>query len=444
MSKKINRKNFLKTSALTGVGLSLTPFSILKGSDNRTVSLGFLGVGSRGTSHLEGMLNRDDVMVKAVLDPKQENLNRALNIVEEAGQERPTGYSKEAEYKKLCERDDIDGVIIASPWRFHTQQAVVAMENGKYAGVEVPAALTVEDCWELVHTSERTGMPCMMLENVCYRRDVMAVLNMVREGLFGEMIHARCGYQHDLTPYIFNDDLEFGPGTGSVATWRTEHYLKRNGDLYPTHGIGPVAHWLDINRGNRFLKLTSNATKARGLENHIEYYGGQDHPNEEVEWKTGDIVTTTITTANGETIIITHDTSLPRPYSLGFRAQGTNGIWELERDAVHIRGRSEAHSWEDFEGYRKEFDSELWTRYEREAEGSGHGGMDYFVRNAFVESIKNRVSTPQDVYDAAAWSVISPLSEKSVAEGGMPVDFPDFTGGQWVRNNQIFDPNGEF
>lgn len=444
MSKKINRKDFIKTSALTGVGLSLTPFSILKGNDNRTVSLGFLGVGSRGTSHLQGVLNRDDVIVKAVLDPKKENLNRALDMVEDAGQERPTGYSNEAEYIKLCQRDDIDGVIISSPWRFHTRQAVAAMENGKYAGVEVPAALTVEDCWELVHTSERTGMPCMMLENVCYRRDVMAVLNMVREGLFGEMIHARCGYQHDLTPYIFNDNLEFGPGTGSVSTWRTEHYLKRNGDLYPTHGIGPVAHWLDINRGNRFLKLTSNATKARGLENHIEYYGGQDHPNEEVDWKTGDIVTTTITTANGETIIITHDTSLPRPYSLGFRAQGTNGIWELERDAVHIRGRSEAHSWEDFDGYQDEFDSELWTRYEREAEGSGHGGMDYFVRNAFVESIKNGVSTPQDVYDAAAWSVISPLSEKSVAEGGMPVDFPDFTGGQWIRNDQIFDPNGEF
>lgn len=444
MGKKINRKDFLKTSAITGVGLSLTPFSILQGKDDRTVSLGFLGVGARGTSHLQGMLNRNDVTVKAILDPQKENLNRALDMIEEAGQERPEGYSKEQNYIKLCERDDIDGVIISSPWRFHTHQAVAAMENGKYAGVEVPAALTVEDCRELVHTSERTGMPCMMLENVCYRRDVMAVLNMVREGLFGEMIHARCGYQHDLTPFIFNDDLEFGPGTGSVSSWRTEHYLKRNGDLYPTHGIGPVAHWLDINRGNRFVKLTSNATKTRGLEDHIEYYGGEDHPNEEVEWKTGDIVTTTITTANGETIIITHDTSLPRPYSLGFRAQGTNGIWELERDAVHIRGRSEPHSWENFDEYRKKFDSELWKRYEREAEGSGHGGMDYFVRNAFVESIKKSVPTPQDVYDAAAWSVISPLSEKSVAEGGRPVDFPDFTGGQWARNEQIFDPNGEF
>ncbi|HEX6982525.1 MAG TPA: Gfo/Idh/MocA family oxidoreductase [Balneolaceae bacterium] len=437
----MDRKNFIKTSAAAGIGLSLAPFSILKGKDNRKVSLGFLGVGARGSSHLRGMLNRGDVEVKAILDPNKENLNRALDMVEEAGQDRPEGYLKESDYIKLCQRDDIDGVIIASPWSFHTPQAVAAMENGKYAGVEVPAALTVEDCWKLVHTSERTGMPCMMLENVCYRRDVMSVLNMVREGLFGEMVHARCGYQHDLTPYLFNDNLEFGPGTGSVSSWRTEHYTKRNGDLYPTHGIGPVAHWLDVNRGNRFVSLSSHATKARGLESHIEYYGGENHPNEEVEWKTGDIVTTTITTAKGETVIMTHDTTLPRPYSLGFRAQGTNGIWELERDAVHIRGRSERHRWEDFANYQKEFDFSLWKKHEREAEGSGHGGMDFFVRNDFVQSIKNKVSTPQDVYDAASWSVLSPLSEHSIAKGGHPVEIPDFTGGRWLNNEQIFHKN---
>jgi len=444
MGKEINRKDFLKTSALTGLGLSLAPYSALTGSDDRTVTLGFLGVGSRGTSHLEGMLNRDDVVVKAILDPKTENLKRALDIVEKAGQDRPDAYSSEEDYIKLCQREDLDGVIISSPWVYHKRQAVAAMENGKYAGVEVPAALTVEDCWELVETSERTGMPCMMLENVCYRRDVMAVLNMVRDGIFGEMIHARCGYQHSLTPYLFNDDLEFGSGTGSVSSWRTEHYIKRNGDHYPTHGVGPVAHWFDINRGNRFVKLTSNATKAEGLENHIEHYGGQNHPNEEIDWKTGDIVTTTITTANDETILITFDTTLPRPYSLGFRAQGTNGLWQMERDTVHVRGRSNQHEWEDFQKYRKEFDAELWKRHEHKAEGAGHGGMDYFVRNAFVESIKNEMPTPQDVYDAATWSVIAPLSEESIAKGGAPVEFPDFTSGKWMENEQIFDPNGKF
>lgn len=444
MRHDIDRRTFLKQSAMTGVGLSLSPFSVLKRRERETVSLGFLGVGARGSGHLKGMLERGDVRVGAILDPNEENLQRAVDMVNEAGQPRPATYTREKEYLDLCARDDLDGVIIASPWVHHTPQAVAAMENGKYAGVEVPAALTVEDCWELVHTSERTGVPCMMLENVCYRRDVMAVLNMVRQGLFGEMIHARCGYQHDLTPYIFNDELQFGSGTGSVSSWRTEHYIRRNGDHYPTHGIGPVAHWLDINRGNRFVQLSSQATKARGLESHIEHYGGPDHPNEEVDWKTGDVVTTTIATARGETVVVTFDTTLPRPYSLGFRAQGTNGIWQMERDAVHIRGRSDPHRWEDFESYREEFDSGLWGRMETEAEGSGHGGMDYFVRNAFVESVKRQVSTPQDVYDAAAWSVIAPLSEQSVARGGEPVSFPDFTGGNWMNNERIFHPNGAY
>jgi predicted dehydrogenase len=444
MGKNIDRKEFLRTTALTGLGLSLSPFSVLQGKDDRTVSLGFLGVGARGSGHLRGMLNRDDVEVNAILDPKKENLKRGLDMVEKSGQERPDGYSQEEDYIKLCQRDDIDGVIIASPWLYHTRQAVAAMENGKYAGVEVPAALTLEDCWELVETSERTGMPCMMLENVCYRRDVMAVLNMVREGLFGEMVHARCGYQHDLTPYMLNDDLDFGPGTGSVSSWRTEHYTKRNGDLYPTHGIGPVAHWLDINRGNRFTKLSSNATKAKGLESHIKHYGGENHPNADVGWDTGDIITTTLTTANGETVIVTLDTTLPRPYSLGFRAQGTNGIWQKDNDSIHIRDRSEPHSWEDFSKYQDEFDSELWKRNESEAEGAGHGGMDYFVRNAFVEAVKNQAQTPQDVYDAAAWSAIFPLSEESIAQGGEPVEFPDFTSGEWLKNEQIFAPDGKF
>lgn len=440
----MDRKDFIKSSAAAGLGLSMQPFSILEDKDDRKVSLGFMGVGSRGTNHLRGLLARNDVQVNAILDPKEENLNRALDLVEEAGQDRPEGYSNKEDYLKLCRRDDLDGVLIASPWRYHTPQAVAAMENGKFAGVEVPAALTIGDCWELVNTYERTGVPCMMLENVCYRRDVMAVLKMVREGLFGEMIHARCGYQHDLTPYLFNDNLEFGPGTGSVSSWRTQHYLERNGDHYPTHGIGPVAHWLDINRGNRFLKITSNATKARGLENHIEHYGGDDHPNEEIQWLTGDIITSTITTANGETIIVTFDTTLPRPYSLGFRAQGTNGLWEMERGAVHIRGRSERHHWEDFDEYQQEFDSPLWQKHAKEAEGSGHGGMDWFVRNAFVESIKRNVQPPMDVYDAASWSVIGPLSVNSVAQGGAPVEFPDFTGGQWLRNEPIFNVTGAY
>lgn len=445
MRADLDRRSFLQTTAAAGIGVSLSPFSAFRGSRSQSVRLGLIGVGARGTSHLRGLLRRDDVEIPAVCDVKSENLNRALDLVQQSGRERPDGYGDgDRAYRDLVARDDLDGILIATPWLWHVPMAVDAMEAGKFVGVEVPAATTVEGCWELVHTAEETGMHCMLLENVCYRRDVMAVLKMVREGLFGELIHCRCGYQHSLIPFLFNDQVSFGPGTGSVSSWRTEHYTKRNGDLYPTHGIGPVAHWLDVNRGNRFVRLTSTSTKARGLHDHIVEDGGEDHPKADVQFTQGDIVTTTITTANGESIVMTHDTSLPRPYSLGFRVQGTDGLWAVDNNGVHVEGRSPAHEWESWEAYQEEYDAELWTRHERQAEGAGHGGMDYFVRNAFVESIKRGVPPPIDVYDAATWSVLSPLSEASVEQGGHPVTIPDFTAGRWMTRERTFFPDGEY
>lgn len=442
MEKKINRKKFIKSATAAGIGLSVAPFNIIKARDSQAVRIGIIGVGSRGTGHLRGLLSRPDVTVPAICDVDKENAKRAREIAKQQGRKEPELYARgETDYKRLVARDDLDGVIIATPWLWHVPMAVDAMKAGKYAGVEVPAAVSVDGCWDLVNTSEETGMPCMILENVCYRRDVMAILNMVRKGLFGELIHARCGYQHNLIPFLFDKNANFGPGTGSVSSWRTEHYVKRNGDLYPTHGIGPVAHWMDINRSNRFETITSTATKARGLHEHIVDAGGQNHPKADVRFRQGDIVTSTITTANGESIIVTHDTSLPRPYSLGFRCQGTNGIWNVENNSIYLDGISpKFDQWESFDKYRDKYDSDLWVRQEKEAEASGHGGIDYFVRNAFVESIKRKVNTPIDVYDAAVWSVISPLSEESVAQGGHPVDFPDFTDGRWMTNKRIFKP----
>lgn len=441
----MDRRSFLQTTAAAGLGVSLAPFGSLGRTSDQSVRLGFIGVGARGSSHLRGLIQRDDVEVPAVCDVKSENLNRALDLVQQSGRSRPEGYGgSDRAYRDLLSRDDLDGVLIATPWLWHVPMAVEAMESDLFVGLEVPAATTVEGCWDLVNTAERTGSHCMFLENVCYRRDVMAVLKMVREGLFGEPIHCRCGYQHSLIPFLFDDNASFGPGTGSVSSWRTEHYTKRNGDLYPTHGIGPVAHWLDINSGNRFERLTSTATKARGMHDHIVEEGGKDHPKADVHFAQGDIVTSTITTANGESIIMTHDTSLPRPYSLGFRMQGTDGLWTVDNQSVHIEGRSPAHRWEDWEQYQNEFDAELWSRYEAEAEGSGHGGMDYFVRNAFVESIKRDVAPPIDVYDAATWSVLSPLSEQSIEQGGEPVAIPDFTDGRWMIDERSFDPDAEF
>lgn len=444
MGNRTNRREFIKKATAAGVGFSVAPFNILKANRQvqDTVRIGIIGVGSRGSGHLRGLVSRPDVVVPAVCDINKENANRALKIAAEAGRDAPELYTRgETDYRRLVARDDLDGVIIATPWLWHVPMAVDAMKAGKYAGVEVPAAVSTDGCWDLVNTSEQTGMPCMLLENVCYRRDVMAILNMVRRGLFGELIHARCGYQHNLIPYLFDDEANFGPGTGSVSSWRTNHYINRNGDLYPTHGIGPVAHWMDINRGNRFVSITSTATKSRGLHKHIVDTGGKDHPKADVAFTQGDIVTSTITTANGESIIVTHDTSLPRPYSLGFRCQGTNGIWSVENNSIYLHGVSpDFDRWESFDPYREKYDSSLWKRQEQEARESGHGGIDYFVRNAFVESIKRQVNTPIDAYDAAAWSVISPLSEESVAQGGHPVEFPDFTDGRWMTNEQIFRP----
>jgi hypothetical protein len=301
------------------------------------------------------------------------------------------------------------------------------------------------------------------MENVCYRRDVMVILNMVRRGLFGEMIHARCGYQHNLR--LLDDQGVFGPGAkprgGGVsdeAAWRTYHHIKRNGDLYPTHGIGPVAEWLDINRGNRFVSLTARATKARGLHKKIVERAGKNSPNAGIRFEKGDVVTSTITTANGETIIVTNNTTLSRPYSLGFRCQGTGGLWHIHNTNHNTAGKnvgggayhetdksiylesksSHGEKWESFHPYRKKYDAPLYKKYAKQSAGAGHGGMDWYVRNAFVQSVKHKVPPPIDVYDAAAWSVIGPLSEESIAQGGALVEFPDFTGGMWIHNERIF------
>lgn len=455
-------------------------FSIIKEYNSSKVRIGIVGVGGRGTSHLKGLLKRMDVEIPAVCDIRKEHAERAKNLIVQAGHKAPELYtvngniyeqrnvspshalpipvetpeSKNA-YKKLIARDDLNGVIIATPWRFHVPIAVAAMKAGKYVGVEVPAAYTIDGCWDLVNTSEATGMPCMILENVCYRRDVMAILNMVRQGLFGEMIHARCGYQHHLR--LLDKQGNFGPGAEGEAVWRTYHHIKRNGDLYPTHGIGPVAHWLDINRGDRFLKLTSMATKACGIHKTIVERAGKDSPNAAIRFKKGDVVTSTITTSNGVTIIVTNNTTLPRPYSLGFRCQGTNGLWHVhntnantsgegsggsyhERDkSIYLEGISpHSDKWESFEPYQQKYDAPLWKRHAKQAAGSGHGGMDWFVRNDFVEAIKNKTTPSIDVYDAAAWSAIGPLSEQSIAQGGAPVEFPDFTRGRWLHNERIF------
>ena len=434
-----HRRSFLKNSLALGTGLLFSPYIVFPRAAKKSLKVGIIGVGLRGTNHLENLLLRDDVEVTAICDIDPERITIALNLMAKAGSKKPDTYGKdEFDYKNLLLQSGLDAVIIATPWKWHTPMSVDAMKAGVYVGLEVSAAMTLDECWNLVNIHEETGTQLMILENVNYRRDVMAILHMVRKGVFGELVHFRCGYQHDLREVKFNDGkqpygggVEFGEKAISEARWRTQYSIDRNADVYPTHGLGPIAVMADINRGNRFVSLTAKATKAIGLHNHIVAVGGSDHPNADIVFKQGDVITSTIETARGETIIITHDCNLPRPYSLGFRVQGANGLWEVDGNRIYIEGKSAPHRWDDADSWLESYDHPLWQKFGSYAEGSGHGGMDFFVLNAFVESAKAEVAPPLDVYDAAAWSAVTPLSEKSIAENGAPQDYPDFTSGRW-------------
>ncbi len=446
----MKRKDFLKATGLTAAALTLNPGQHLfaAGHAEDKVRVAMIGVGLRGQNHLELLLKREDVELVAICDINERMLSMAKEIITKSGKKMPAIYTgDDYAWKKMLELKDLHAVIIATPWEWHKPMVIGSLEAGlKYVGTEVILGITLQDHWDVVRTAEKYQANVMMLENVCYRRDVMAVLNMVRQGLFGELIHLQGGYQHDLREVKFNDGVnpygggcQFGEKGFSEAHWRTLHSVYRNGDLYPTHGIGPIANYININRGNRFLSLCSFGTKSRGLHEYVTKTCGADSPNAKVEFKLGDVITTNIKCANGETILLQHDTNLPRPYSLGFRVQGTNGLWMDVNKGIYIEGKSaKPHTWDDADKWLDQYDHPLWKKYSKGAEGAGHGGMDFFVIHSFIESAKRKLPTPMDVYDAAAWSAITPLSEQSIELGNQTVDFPDFTGGQWMHKKPVF------
>lgn len=453
----MNRRKFIRQTSMASIAgaYSLSGIRAYAATQKDRVRIGIIGTGMRGQNHIEMMLERTDVDIVALADPDPRMLADALALIKKAGKAEPATYpTGNYDYKNLLKRSDVDAVIIATPWEWHIPQAIDSVQAGKIPGVEVCGAIQLQDCWDIVNASEKTGIPVMALENVCYRRDILAVYNMVRQGLFGELLHLQGGYEHDLRGVKFNDGntpynsgAEFGEKGYSEARWRTQHSVNRNGDLYPTHGLGPVAMMIDVNRGNLLTKLSSVATKARGLHQYIVKHpkGGTNHPNASVKFKLGDVVTTQIQTANGETIVLTHDTNSPRPYNLGFRVQGTEGIWQdqhagqFNAGLLYIEGKSpKAHAWENPEKMLREYDHPLWKKFESQAVGAGHGGMDFFVDNAFIECIKRNAPFPIDVYDMATWYAITPLSEKSIAEGGQLQYIPDFTRGKWKNRTADF------
>ncbi len=443
METRVDRRNFVKSAA--GGLATATALVAAPARDSGGVRLGFIGVGGHGISLVRQALRLDYVAVPAICDITERNLDRALDEVEKSGRTRPEGYSAHEEsYLDMVARDDLDGVLIATPWRLHIPMCVAAMRAGKYAATEVGPASSIRECWDLVKAYEETGRPCMLLENHCFDRWNMALLRMVREGVFGELIHCQCGYEHDLRARIVQ-----GKGTGvelpDGGDYRTLQNRKRNADLYPTHGIGPVANWLDIDRGNRFAYLTSTASKSRGLAAWTRDHLGPNSAPAGIDWASGDVVTTVIKCANGETVVASFDTRLPRPYSNMRRLQGTKGIWlqdgdatSLDKSTIHIEGRSPPHKWEPFGPYQEEFEHPLWRRYLQEGVVGGHRGSDFLKVRAFADCVRDGLPTVIDAYDTATWMAISPLSERSIATGSRPVSFPDFTNGNWMYNKPIF------
>jgi predicted dehydrogenase len=425
MSSHFQRREFLKLAGAAGIAGSLA-------GAEKPVRIGLVGVGNRGTGLVKILLDVPGVELRAICDINEEHLQNAQAIVEKAGRRRPEGYSSGPEdFRRLVAREDLDAVVTATPWELHTPIAVAAMKAGKYAATEVPAAITVEQCWELVKTSEQTGMPCMMLENDCFGRGALMALNLVEQGVLGELIHCEGGYDHDIRAGLLRN---------GELSWRGMHALRRNANLYPTHPIGPIAWWTGINRGDRFTYLTSMSSKSRGLSHYAAKHFGPDNAYAKRQFADGDVNTSLLMTEKGVTVTLNHDTQLPRPYSdsgdtkiplMVQRLQGTEGIFFGSLEKIYIDGRSPEHKWEDTGPYYEQYDHFLWKALGEAARTSSHGGEDYVELHQFVRAVRNRIQTPVDVYDAATWSVIVPLSEQSVASKSAAVDFPDFTRGKW-------------
>ena len=439
-----NRRDFIKLGTAAGVGVALgmlgtggcaatqrrpnpAPLQPFAAPPLERVRVGFVGVGGMGSAHVRNFLKIDGVEIRAVCDIVESKVARVQQWVEDAGQPKPQGYSRgDWDFLRLCAQEDLDLVFNATPWRWHVPVCLAAMKADKHAAVEVPAAVTLDECWELVETAEQLDKHCVMMENCCYGRSEMMVLNLVRKGLFGEILHGECGYLHDLRGVKFNTDGE--------GLWRRAHSMTRNGNLYPTHGLGPIAQCMNINRGDRFDYLVSMSGPSRGLQLYQQEHLAPDDVRRAEKYVLGDVNVSLLKTVNGRTIYLVHDTNLPRPYSRINMIQGTRGLFSGYPDRLHIEGRSPAHEWEQAEEYYKEFEHPVWKKLREDSAGAGHGGMDYIEDYRLIQCLREGTPTDMDVYDAAAWSVVSALTERSVAQRSASVDFPDFTRGRWRTN----------
>jgi len=458
-----NRREFLKLAGMAGVGLAGA--SVLNacassgstaatgdvqkqaGKNHRqvfnmsgyaapkleTVRIGFIGLGQRGPGAVNRINRIEGVDIKGLCDLRPEKVAEAQKILANSTH-KPTAYSgKEDAWKEMVDRDDIDLIYIATPWRLHTPMAIYAMEHGKHVAVEVPAATTLEECWQLVETSERTRKHCMMLENCCYDFFEMLTLNMARQGFFGEIVHGEGAYLHNLV------DLNFDKN-GYQGMWRLKENF-RNGNLYPTHGLGPICQVMNINRGDQMDYLVSMSSNDFTMGETAKKLAAQDSFYKEFADKKyrGNMNTTTIRTKRGRTIMVQHDVSSNMPYSRIHLITGTKGSarkWPTPAKIAtsHEKWLSET----EFKALEEQFQPELIRRLgEMAKKVGGHGGMDFLMDWRLIDLLRNGLPLDQDVYDAALWSSIAPLSEWSVANRSNSIDVPDFTGGAWQKNAPV-------
>jgi predicted dehydrogenase len=347
----------------------------------------------------------------------------------QAGRKKPAIYVKDAlTYKQMLSKEKLDAVIIATYWDSHAPIAIEAMNNGTYPGIEVPAALTVENTWKLVETSEKTGIPCMMLENWSFRQDNLAALNMKRMNMFGDIVHCHCAHSHDCIDHWFFDSK-----TGDKK-WPAEYLLKYNRDQYPTHAVGPIISWMDINRGDIFTEIYSTVTASKGINAYFKREFGENHPNGKIKWKQGDIVTSLLKTKSGKTLVINYDMQLPRPYSNRWMLEGTKGVYDEEKASISLVTSPKYHEWEPWKPYEEKYNHKWWNA---DYSAQSHGGTDYVMLSQFIDAVKKKGPTPLDVYDSAVMTAIVELSGISI-EKNAPVPFPDFTKGKWETNKPYF------
>jgi hypothetical protein len=444
MSIDVSRREFVKLSAIGAMSLGIgreaagqdaapaatqpvrtNPGMFEVPFEKKDPRIGMIGMGARGSGLLNNLLAADAKIV-AVCDLLMEKTDAASATIEKSGQKAPAAYNgAEHAFEQLVKRDDIDLVIAATPWRWHVEMAVAAMQAGKHAAVEVPAAISIEDCWRMVDVSEQTRRHCIMLENCCYGYNETLVLRMCRAGLLGEILYGEGAYLHDIRAELFNT---FGNGL-----WRRAEHTERNGNLYPTHGLGPVANYLGIQRGDRFAYMVSMSTPERGLSLYRQQHLADTDPRWAERYVTGDLNTSLIKTAKGMTITVKHDVSNPHPYDRINVVGGTKGVFADYPPRLYLDGQPGTEDWTNLDAF-KNYAHPLWKNNGEIARKlGGHGGMDYIELYRLLQCFREGLPPDMDVYDAAAWSAVGPLSVASVARGSAPVEIPDFTRGGWQQ-----------